>query len=111
MSPTKRIIWKESLRTLFIQRKKLIKSKRKSKKRFQIIYTKLFHFLNRKKKKESKDKRKLKEKMSLKMEFQNDIVDHNQQGDNEIFNLNKIKTKKVNQFYKNFASSTQLLFS
>ena len=29
------------------------------------------------------------------MEFQNDIVDHNQQGDNEIFNLNKIKTKKV----------------
>ena len=29
------------------------------------------------------------------MEFQNDIVDHNQQGDNEMFNLNKIKTKKV----------------
>ncbi len=56
-----------------------------------------FIFNNRKKKKESKDKRKLKEKMSLKMEFQNDIVDHNQQGDNEIFNLNKIKTKKVNQ--------------
>ena len=28
------------------------------------------------------------------MEFTNDIVDHNAQGDNEIFSLNKIKTKK-----------------
>lgn len=29
------------------------------------------------------------------MNFQNDIVDYDQQGDNEIFSLNKIKTKKV----------------
>ena len=29
------------------------------------------------------------------MEYTNDIVDHNVQGDNEIFSLNKIKTKKV----------------
>ena len=78
----------------------MIKSKRTKFKLFDFklfILTFDFIFNNRKKKKESKDKRKLKEKMSLKMEFQNDIVDHNQQGDNEIFNLNKIKTKKVNQ--------------
>ena len=43
------------------------------------------------------------------MEFQNDIVDHNQQGDNEIFNLNKIKTKKVNQIIIK-SLLTQLLF-
>lgn len=29
------------------------------------------------------------------MEFSNDIVDTNHQGDNEIFSLDKIKTKKV----------------
>jgi hypothetical protein len=29
------------------------------------------------------------------MNFQNDIVDHETQGDNQIFSLNKIKTKKV----------------
>lgn len=29
------------------------------------------------------------------MEYTNDIVDHTQQGDNEIFSLNKIRTKKV----------------
>jgi hypothetical protein len=29
------------------------------------------------------------------MDYANDIVDHAQQGDNEIFSLNKIKTKKV----------------
>ena len=60
-----------------------------------LIFMYFFKKKLRKKKKEQKEKRKLKEKMSLKMEFQNDIVDHNEQGDNEIFNLNKIKTKKV----------------
>jgi hypothetical protein len=29
------------------------------------------------------------------MNFKNDIVDHETQGDNQIFSLNKIKTKKV----------------
>jgi hypothetical protein len=50
---------------------------------------------NRKKKKDQKEKQKLKQKMALKMNFQNDIVDHNLQGDNQMFSLNKIKTKKV----------------
>ncbi len=36
------------------------------------------------------------------MNFQNDIVDHETQGDNQIFSLNKIKTKKVNIFIFNF---------
>ena len=29
------------------------------------------------------------------MNFQNDIVDHDLQGDNTLFSLNKLKTKKV----------------
>lgn len=33
--------------------------------------------------------------MKFKMTFSNDIVDHDAQGDNEIFSLKKIKTKKV----------------
>lgn len=49
----------------------------------------------RKKKKIQKEKQKLKEKLKFKMTFANDIVDHDAQGDNEIFSLNKIKTKKV----------------
>ena len=42
-----------------------------------------------------KEKNKLKEKIALKMELPNDTMDFNLQGDNEIFSLSKIKTKKV----------------
>jgi len=50
-------------------------------------------YSNRKKRKVLKEKRKLREKINMKMENPNDI--HDLQGDNEIFSLNKIKTKKV----------------
>jgi hypothetical protein len=48
----------------------------------------------RQKKKLQKERQKQKEKHALKMEYTNDIVDHTVQGDNEMFSLNKIKTKK-----------------
>ncbi len=50
----------------------------------------------RKKKKVLKEKNKIKEKIALKMELPNDTMDFHLQGDNEIFSLSKIKTKKVN---------------
>jgi hypothetical protein len=46
------------------------------------------------KKKLQKERAKQKEKLALKMEYTNDIVDHNMQGDNEMFSLNKIKTRE-----------------
>jgi hypothetical protein len=52
-------------------------------------------FTKRKRKKLEKEKKKLKEKLSLNMVYKDDILDHGEQGDNEIFSLNKIKTKKV----------------
>ncbi len=49
--------------------------------------------LNRKSKKLSKEKRKIKEKINLKMENPND--QHDIVGDNEVFSLAKIRTKKT----------------
>ena len=53
-------------------------------------------YQNRKNKKVAKEKRKLKEKINLKMEMPNDT--HDIVGDNEIFSLAKIRTKKVKLF-------------
>lgn len=47
----------------------------------------------RKSKKVSKEKRKMKEKINMRMENPND--QHDIVGDNEVFSLAKIKTKKV----------------
>ena len=46
-----------------------------------------------------KEKNKRKEKIALKMKLPNDTMDFHLQGDNEIFSLSKIKTKKVNNCF------------
>lgn len=43
-----------------------------------------------------KEKRKLRDRLALKMEFPENNFDFELQGDNQLFNLTKIKTKKVN---------------
>ena len=61
-------------------------------------YFQTIKIILRKNKKLLKEKNKLKEKIALKMELPNDTMDFNLQGDNEIFSLSKIKTKKVRHF-------------
>ena len=59
-----------------------------------MFLTKFFNQIQKGKiKKFWKKKKKLKDKINLKMEIPNDT--HDIQGDNEIFSLSKIKTKKV----------------
>jgi hypothetical protein len=50
----------------------------------------------RKRRKLMKEKRKLRDRLALKMEFPDNNFDFELQGDNQLFNLTKIKTKKVN---------------
>ena len=49
---------------------------------------------HRKKKKLLKEKQKFNKKVNAKLELKDDQIDFHLQGDNELFNLNKIKTNK-----------------